>query len=150
MDLIMLPIDDFNVILVIDFLVEKKAIPISAINSLLMIGGQTGMVLGQRKQLSNSKFLSALQFKKEFRRKEPSYIALVVTKKRDSNEPTPSTMIETLKSFGDVMLANLSRNLPPQQHIDYKNELIPGVKPPVKAPYWMATSKLAKLQKQLT
>ncbi|XP_060667478.1 uncharacterized mitochondrial protein AtMg00860-like [Ziziphus jujuba] len=56
--------DDFDVILGMDFLVKKKAIPTPTANSLLMMGEQMGVIPVQRKQLNNPKLLSALQFKK--------------------------------------------------------------------------------------
>lgn len=105
------------------------------------------MILVQRKQVNDLKFLSVLQFKKRLRCKEPSYVAVVVAREGESDEPTSLAVIEVLKSFDDVMLANLLRNLPPQQNIDHKLELMHGMKPQAKAPYWMAPPKLAKLQK---
>ncbi|XP_060673257.1 uncharacterized protein LOC125420382 [Ziziphus jujuba] len=148
-DLIVVPMDDFDVILGMDFLVKKKAIPIPAANSLLMMGEQTGVVPVQRKQLNNPKLLSALQFKKGVRRKEPSYIALVVAREGEDDETTPPMVLDALKSFNDVMPDNLPRNLPPRRDIDHNIALIPGAKPPAKAPYRMAPPELAELRKQL-
>lgn len=59
-----------------EFLVKKKGILIPATNSLLVMRIQIGIVLANIKRQSDSKFFSALQFKKEFRHKEPSYFTL--------------------------------------------------------------------------
>lgn len=64
---------------------------------------------------------------KGLKQKEPSYIALVIV-----NDITPSMVIETLKSFEDVMLDQLLNNLPPRRGNNHEIELILGVSHPKK------------------
>ncbi|KAL2457317.1 Uncharacterized protein Adt_46409 [Abeliophyllum distichum] len=51
--------------------------------------------------------------------------------------------------FEDVKPEELSRRLLPMRAIDHKIELIPGAKPPARAPYHMAQPELEELRKQL-
>ncbi|KAJ7978484.1 Retrotransposon protein, putative, Ty3-gypsy subclass [Quillaja saponaria] len=54
-----------------------------------------------------------------------------------------------LKEYEGVMPDKLPQTLPPRRGIDHEIELVPGIKPPAKAPYRMAPPELAELRKQL-
>ncbi|KAL0462643.1 UNVERIFIED_CONTAM: RNA-directed DNA polymerase [Sesamum latifolium] len=43
----------------------------------------------------------------------------------------------------------LPRKLPPKRAVDHKIELVPGTKPPARAPYRMSQPELVELRKQL-
>ncbi|KAL0381351.1 UNVERIFIED_CONTAM: polyprotein [Sesamum angustifolium] len=43
----------------------------------------------------------------------------------------------------------LPRKLPPKRAVDHKIELMPGTKPPTRAPYRMSQPELVELRKQL-
>ncbi|KAL0433189.1 UNVERIFIED_CONTAM: hypothetical protein Slati_2653200 [Sesamum latifolium] len=48
-----------------------------------------------------------------------------------------------------MMPDELPRNLPPKRAVDHKIELVPGMKPPARAPYQMSQPELVELRKQL-
>ncbi|XP_072971538.1 UBA domain-containing protein Mud1-like [Typha angustifolia] len=50
------------------------------------------------------------------------------------NGPMPLGITKVLKEFGDVMLPELLKTLPPCQAMDHKIELEPETKPPARAP----------------
>ena len=52
--------DDFDVILGIEFLAKKSVIPIPSIGSLIIMGEKHAMVLAKVKQATKLKLLSAL------------------------------------------------------------------------------------------
>jgi hypothetical protein len=54
-----------------------------------------------------------------------------------------------LEEFVDVMLEDLLENLPPRRQVDHAIEVMPGIAPPVKAPYRMSHEKLKELKVQL-
>ena len=54
-----------------------------------------------------------------------------------------------LKEFEDVMPDELPRKLPPKRAVDHEIELVPGTKPPARAPYRMTQPELEELRKQL-
>ncbi|XP_022864277.1 uncharacterized protein LOC111384248 [Olea europaea var. sylvestris] len=54
-----------------------------------------------------------------------------------------------IQEFEDIMPEELAKKLPPRRTIDHEIELIPGAKPPARAPYHMSQPKLEELRKQL-
>ncbi|KAJ7958669.1 Retrotransposon protein, putative, Ty3-gypsy subclass [Quillaja saponaria] len=117
-DFVVAKIDDFDVVLGMEFMLTHKAIPIPAASSLMIMGEQPAMVLAVIKQLGDG-------------------------------EPVPPTIQRVLKEYEGVMPNKLPQTLPPRRGIDHEIELVPGIKPPAKAPYRMAPPELAELRKQL-
>ena len=140
--------DDFDVILGMDFLTEKGAIPIPATGSLLIMGETPAVVPAKVEQPPETKLLSALQLKKGVRRQEPTYIILPTIYEDTVDEVIPPEIRMVLKKYGDVMPDQLPRALPPRRGIDHQIELVLGAKPPTKAAYRMAPPELAELRKK--
>ncbi|KAJ7963973.1 Retrotransposon protein, putative, Ty3-gypsy subclass [Quillaja saponaria] len=108
------------------------------------------MVPAVIKQLGETKHLSALQFKKGVKRYEPTFVVVpLVTEHQGDGEPMPPTIQGVLKEYEGVMPDKLPQTLPHRRGIDHEIELVLGIKPPAKAPYWMAPPELAELRKQL-
>ena len=59
-------------------------------------------------------------------------------------------MVGLLGEFADVMPPELPKTLPPRRAVDYRIELVPRSKPPLKAPYRMSPMELVEMRKQLT
>ncbi|XP_022852267.1 uncharacterized protein LOC111373903 [Olea europaea var. sylvestris] len=53
------------------------------------------------------------------------------------------------REFEDILLEELPKKLSPRKTIDHEIELIPGAKPPARAPYRMSQPELEELRKQL-
>ena len=122
-DLVVMRMDDFDVILGMDFLTEKGAIPIPATGSLLIMGETPAVVLAKVEQPPETKLLSALQLKKGVRRQEPTYIILPTIYEDTVDEVIPPGVRMVLKKYGDVMPDQLPRALPPRRGIDHQIEL---------------------------
>ena len=75
-DLITMRMDDFDVILGMEFLGKKGAIPIPSTSSLLIMGEKPAIVPSKVKQAIKLKLLSALQFKKGVKRQKPTFVAV--------------------------------------------------------------------------
>ncbi|RVW49989.1 hypothetical protein CK203_082283 [Vitis vinifera] len=80
---------------------------------------------------------------------QDTYVATLIEIKEGKSVEVPDSMVKILKEFKDVMLALLPKELPPQQPIDHKIELLPGTKLPTQAPYRMSHAKLLELRKRL-
>ena len=93
--------------------------------------------------------LSAIQLKKGLKWGQDTYVATLIEIKEGKSVEVPDSMVKILKEFKDVMLALLPKELPPQQPIDHKIELLPGTKLPTQAPYRMSHAKLLELRKRL-
>ncbi|XP_022857861.1 uncharacterized protein LOC111378821, partial [Olea europaea var. sylvestris] len=67
----------------------------------------------------------------------------------EANGPIPKPVKRLIREFEDIMLEELPKKLPPRRTVDHEIELIPGAKPPARAPYRMSQPELEKLRKQL-
>ncbi|KAL5544705.1 hypothetical protein UlMin_008489 [Ulmus minor] len=101
------------------------------------------------RQPPEKKLLSALQFKKGLKRKEPSFIAVAVMFEEGGDEPIPPGIKVVLRGYADIMPDQLPKSLPPRRAVDHEIELLLGSKPPAKSPYRMAPPELEELRKQL-
>ncbi|KAI3451450.1 hypothetical protein Pfo_008115 [Paulownia fortunei] len=94
--------------------------------------------------------LIAMQFKRGCKRKEPSFLCtLRFDEIEEASGPIPEVVKGLLREFEDVMPDELPRKLPPKRAVDHEIELVPGTKPPARAPYRMSHPELVELRKQL-
>jgi hypothetical protein len=85
------------------------------------------------------------------------YGMMCVMRVLDEYEPKEATKLVTfakcikqiLEEFSDVMLEEMSEDLPPRRRVDHAIEVMPGVAPPAKAPYRMSHEVLKELKVQL-
>ena len=82
--------------------------------------------------------------------KEPMYIALLRSVESESEDqvvtmneeqtktPFPVEVQAILEEYADVFPQNLPVGLPPKRELDHRIELVPGAKPPHRAPYRMS------------
>ncbi|GJY53362.1 putative retrotransposon gag domain, aspartic peptidase domain protein, partial [Tanacetum coccineum] len=121
-DLSIVPMDDFKVVLGLEFLDKRDA-------------------------KSGAKTLSAMQFKKGFNKSEPCYLAVtrLETDEGSSKVEVPKVIKRVLDEFKDVMPKELPKKLPPRREVDHTIELKPGSKPPAKALYRMPPPELEDL-----
>ncbi|OMO75693.1 reverse transcriptase [Corchorus capsularis] len=123
--------------------------PVPSASCLLFLGDRPCLVPATILPRSGKRIISALQFKKGTKRGEPSYIVMPVCKEDGPSGGVPSAVEVVLKEYEDMMPDQLPKMLPPRRGVDHEIELLPGVKPPAKAPYRMAPPELAELRKQL-
>ncbi|XP_020101642.1 uncharacterized protein LOC109719402 [Ananas comosus] len=146
------PIDDFQVILGMDFLASSKAVPMPHLGALsIMDEAAPCMVLASQEKTVSTQTLSALQLRRGVNRGEMTYLAAIreVSDEGLDEEGLPAEIGAVLADFQDVMPKELPKQLPPRREVDHAIELEPGAKPPAKAPYRMAPPELEELQKQL-
>ncbi|KAL0415947.1 UNVERIFIED_CONTAM: Transposon Tf2-12 polyprotein [Sesamum latifolium] len=141
--------DDFKLILGLDFLRDTRTAVLPHVDSLMMMGTKHCVIptLVGRTGENN---LSAMQFEKGCKRSEPSYLCtLRFDEKEKALGAIPGVIKKLLKEFEDVMPDELPRKLPPNRAVDHEIELVPGTKPPARAPYRMSQPELVELRKQL-
>ncbi|GKE64791.1 hypothetical protein Tco_1518952 [Tanacetum coccineum] len=98
--------DDFKVVLGLEFLDKVRAFPMPFANSLCILdGGNTCMVSTERDAKSGANTLSAMQFKKGFNKSEPCYLAVtrLETDEGSSKVEVPKVIERVLDEFKDVM-----------------------------------------------
>ncbi|CAM8986951.1 unnamed protein product [Rhodiola kirilowii] len=153
LDFTIVPMDDFKVVLGLEFHDQVRALTVSFKYTMCILDGKKACVVPTtRSSVSDAKMLSAMQFKKGVRKNEESYLAIL--KEYDDETvvgqaKVPQSVARVLKEFQDVMPGELPKKLPPRREVDHAIELESGARPPAMAPYRMAPPELAELQRQL-
>lgn len=154
-DLMVYPLDDFELILGNEFFLTAKVAVMPYLGGILIADEKQPCfvprhVKDKRIREGAGGWISAIQVQKGLKKGEATYLAALVEIKPDVQVEVPDEVAELLKEFADVMPPELPKSLPPRRATDHKIELVPGSKPPAKAPYRMCPLELAELRKQLT
>nr|CAN64786.1 hypothetical protein VITISV_014071 [Vitis vinifera] len=150
-DFTVAPMDDFKMVLGMDFLQKVKAVPLPFLRSMAFLEEEKScMVPTVTEGTLKTPMLSAMQVKNGLKREEVTYLATLKEEKDEgSGEPMPKEIEGVLDEFKDVMPPELPKRLPPKREEDHKIELEPGAKPPAMGPYRMAPPELEELRRQL-
>ncbi|XP_070004238.1 uncharacterized protein [Nicotiana sylvestris] len=146
-------IDDFELIVGLEFLRQINTMPVPYADMLLMMGanGTKPCIIPCMPMKMAMENISALQLKKGVKRHEPTFLAtLCIEDVECSSGPILEPVKELLLEFEDVMPQDMPKRLPPRRIVDHEIELVPGVKPPARAPYRMSQPELTELRRQLT
>ena len=153
LDFSIVPIDDFKMVLGIEFFDRFHAFPLPATNSLSILDGSMACMVPAERSKTTDKALSAMQFKKAFR-KDPTFLVSIreVNNEEDQEDlpsQTPPLIQAVLDEFKDVMPPKLPKKLPPNWEVEHEIELKQDANPPALAPYRMAPLELEELRRQL-
>lgn len=150
-DFMVAPVDDFKIVLGMDFLRKVKVMPLPFLRSMASLEEETPCVVSIVTEGSPEiPLLSAMQVKKGLKNKQVTYMATLKEEKEDgSGEPMPKVIKGVLDEFNDMMPPKLPKRLPPRRKENHKIELEPGAKPPAMGLYRMALPKLKELKRQL-
>ncbi|XP_021721483.1 uncharacterized protein LOC110689045 [Chenopodium quinoa] len=153
LDFTVATMDDFELVLGMNFLHSSKAVSMPHLGSLLVTSRQPCLLwihnqAEEGKELKGP-LLSGMQLKKGIRRNEPTFLATLSMKEEEEEGDIPEVISELLGEFSDILPKELPKSLPPRRAIDHSIELVPGARPPERSPYRMAPPELAELQKQL-
>ena len=145
-DLILLDIDDFDVILGMDWLSRHHAtVDCYRKEVRFCRPGQTEVVFyGLRKTLPNS-IMTAMKASKMLHKSYQGYLAYAI-EVRDSGSRLED--IPVVRDFSDVFPEDLP-SIPLDREIDFQIELAPGTESISKAPYRMAPLELKELKVQM-
>ncbi|KAG8366490.1 hypothetical protein BUALT_Bualt17G0085400 [Buddleja alternifolia] len=133
--LIAIPLDDFDIILGMQFLISAN-----------------GVFPSDDPGPSNNKngCLSAMQVKKGLKYGEMTYLATMVEIKKDVfQEEVPDAIAALLVEFEDIFPSKIPKKFPLRRAIDHKIELEPRARPLAMAPYRMNPTELVELRRQL-
>ncbi|KAK3031323.1 hypothetical protein RJ639_035229 [Escallonia herrerae] len=139
--------DDFKLILGLEFLRDTNTTVMPCTNSLAMLGIKP-CVIPTISPKAGERSISALQLKKGLKRDKTTYLAMLRWDEiEELSGPLPKEVKVKFNDFEDVMPDELPKKLPPRRAIDHEIELVPGTKPPARAPYRMSLPELAELKK---
>ena len=116
-NLLCVPLDDFNLILVIDFSLKFKDALIPHLDGLMILEEKqpcfVNAVKGEGKKHGKAKMVMALQLKKELKQGQETYLATLVEIHEGHNAEVPDLVAGILKEFRDMMPLELPKELPP-------------------------------------
>ena len=153
LDFSIVPMDDFKMVLGMEFFDRVHAFPLPATNSLSILDGSMACMVPAERSKTTNKALSAMHFKKAFR-KDPSFLVFIreVNNEEDREDlpsQAPPFIQAVLHEFKDVMPPKLPKKLPPSREVEHEIELEQDAKPPALAPYRMVPPELEELWRQL-
>ena len=153
-NLMCVQLDDFDLILGVDFFLKAKVALLSHLGGLMFLEESMPCFVqaiqeGSGKKNQQPELLSAIQLKKGLKQGLETYVAAWVEIKEGQEMKVPGSVARLLHEFADVMPAALPKEFPPRRPIDHRIELIPRSKPPALAPYRMSPTELLELRKQL-
>eukprot|EP00983_Pelagomonas_calceolata_P060611 1146458-Pelagomonas_calceolata.AAC.9 len=90
--------------------------------------------------------ISAVQFAKGVKRKDPAWVCIIKSAGPDSNGKPQLDCSALLQEFADV---EAEPSFPEPRNVDHAIELEPGTTPKMGPIYWLAPAELQELQKQL-
>ncbi|XP_031106210.1 uncharacterized protein LOC116010851 [Ipomoea triloba] len=148
------PMDDFKVVLGMDFLRQVAAIPMPSFSTMCILEKGSPCMIptveAPEKRANEAAQLSAMQVTKGIKKGEPTFLAVLDMdgEGKEASVVPPSIRV-VLDENKDVMPERLPKELPPRREVDHTIELEPGAKPPARAPYRMSPNELEELRRQL-
>ncbi|KAL3499586.1 hypothetical protein ACH5RR_038679 [Cinchona calisaya] len=142
-------LDDYDVVIGLDFLDRISAILLPFADCLYILDSQYQCVVPLKRESGrNHKTLSAIQLCSGVKRGDPTFLATLKLDEGD-NQREPEVVAAVLGEYKSVMPTELPKELPPKRIVDHEIELIPGTKPLAMVPYCMAPPELTELRKQV-
>ncbi|XP_072999199.1 uncharacterized protein [Typha latifolia] len=142
MDLISLEMNDFDVILGMDWLAAHHAIVDCRQKKVIFtLPGQPKLFFQGEKRFPQISIISALHANKLLKKGCMGYVASVVDMQKSTRSIEDLSIV---RDFCDVFPEELS-GLPPDREIEFTIDLTPGTAPISKAPYRMAPTELREL-----
>ena len=150
-DFTVAPMDDFKIVIGMDFLRQVKVVPVPFLRSMAILEEEAPcMVPTIIEGKTKTPMLSAMQLEKGLKKNKVTYLEALKEDPIDSmGDLMPMEVKKVLDEFKDVMPPELPKKLPPRREEDHKIELEPGAKPPTMGPYKMAPQELEELRRQL-
>ncbi|XP_023764406.1 uncharacterized protein LOC111912904 [Lactuca sativa] len=147
-DLTVVPMDDYCIVLGMEFLDEAWPFSFEDQTMRLTKGSSIHIVPLERSK-ENSHIISAMQLSKGLRRGEVTFLAILKEEVDFPEMEVPNKIKKVLEEFKEVMPPKLPKKLPPRREVDHEIELEPGARPPALRPDRMAPPELEELRKQL-
>nr|GEZ26087.1 putative reverse transcriptase domain-containing protein [Tanacetum cinerariifolium] len=144
-DLMPIELGTFDVIMGMDWLVERDAFIVCGKKELHVLYKNKMLVVKSDSSVSRLKVISCIKARKYIERGSQSFLAQVTEK-----EPTKKQLqdMPVIHNFPEAFLDDLPGLLPPRQ-VEFKIELIPSAAPITCAPYRLAPFELKELSNQL-
>nr|GEW46522.1 putative reverse transcriptase domain-containing protein [Tanacetum cinerariifolium] len=144
-DLMPIELGTFDVIVGMDWLVERDALIVCGRKEVHVPYGNKTLVVKSDSGVSRLKVISCIKARKYIERGSQLFLAQVT-----ESEPVRKQLqdVPVICDFPEVFPDDLP-GLPPPRQVEFKIELMPGAAPVARAPYRLAQSELKELSDQL-
>ena len=116
--LLCVPLDDFYLIIGVDFILKAKVALIPHLGGLVVLEERQSCFVQALRANDGGKgqpeMLSAIQLKKGLKQSYDTYVAASIKIKNGQSVEVSDSVVKILKEFKDVMLAELTKELPPR------------------------------------
>ncbi|KAA0042381.1 uncharacterized protein E5676_scaffold477G00880 [Cucumis melo var. makuwa] len=146
-DFVVVKMDNFDVVLRIEFLLEYQVIPMPSARCLVITGSFSTVLQADIRQPNGFKMILVMQLEKSPAQEEPPSAAILLGALRELGETVPKDTLCVSKKCHDVLPNSWPKFLSMRRTIDHKIELLPEAKASTKNVYRMAPPELAKLRK---
>jgi len=155
-ELLVVTLDDFDIILGLDFLKRAKIVLMPHLDSILHANKLCPyfipchkVVVAESRKEGNS-LVSAIAISKALKKGGEVFLAVTVTEKSEQVGSVPDVIAGLLEGYRDVKPLELPKKLPPRWVVDHKIELVIGVTPSSQPSYHMSLRELGELRKEFT
>ncbi|GAV66871.1 Asp_protease_2 domain-containing protein [Cephalotus follicularis] len=139
-DLMVVPLDDFDFILGSGFFISAKIIIIHHLCGLLVMNEQKPCFLagynaatgGLDKGKRRAETLSTMQMARGLKKGCLTYLTSLVEVESETIDDVPEEVAKILVKFQDTMPSELLTGLPPRRGVDHKIETVIGARPPLR------------------
>ncbi|KAL4184764.1 hypothetical protein AMTRI_Chr10g2730 [Amborella trichopoda] len=119
------PLDDFKVILGLEFLMTAKAVVVTHLSVLTVLDESSPCMIPVERK-GKGKALSALQVKIALQQGWGTYLVTLVLNEFKENALVPRVVTELLREYANVVPPEPPKSLPPRRAVDHQNELEGG------------------------
>ncbi|XP_026452267.1 uncharacterized protein LOC113352688 [Papaver somniferum] len=153
LDFLVMVMDDFDLILGMNFFCAGKASSLPHRNGILIQHPQYPCFIPIVRQSEPDKTLkpclSAVQVNDGMRQGLATFLCVFVEIKPGKVVEVEDGIAEVLEEFAYTMPAEMPKTLPLRRRIDHMIELVPEARPPAQAPYHMSPLELEEMRKQI-
>ncbi|TYJ95559.1 Asp_protease_2 domain-containing protein [Cucumis melo var. makuwa] len=142
---VVVKMDDFDVVLGMEFVLEYQVIPMPSAKCLAITGSFPTVVQADIHQPNGFKMISVMQLDESPVQEEPPSTAILLGALGKRRETVPKDILCVSEKCHDVMPNSWLKSLLMQRTIDHGIELLPEAKASAKNAYRMAPPELAKL-----
>ena len=109
-DLVVVCMDDFDVVLDMEFLLQHKTIPMTLVQCMVLTTNNTTVIQAKNKQLSEVGMILALQLKKGLSGEEPTFMVIPLVVEKIETWTVPVKIQKVLNDYVDIMPPKLSQS----------------------------------------
>ncbi|KAA0038415.1 gag-asp_proteas domain-containing protein [Cucumis melo var. makuwa] len=146
-DFVVVKMDDFDVVLGMEFLLEHQVIPMPSAKCLAITGSFPTIVQADIRQPNGFKMISVMQLDESCAQEEPPFMEIPLGALEKKEETVPKDTLCVLEKCQGVMLSSWPKSSSMRTRTDHGIKSPLEVKAHAKNAYRMAPPELAKLRK---